>query len=145
MRFMIILKGTLYDRQSPPIHSSWPRWASSTKSSSRLASCWRWTVSNPAPKAHASNSPARTAPSSTAHSPRLRSHLRGFWIWQVKSLEEAITEAGLNKARTLTTLTTKSKSGRSVRWKTSQTSCPKREIQYKKAKRAELPLQTANK
>src|SRR5580692_625209 len=55
-----------------PIHRSWPTWASTTKSSSRLASCSPSMASIPAPKAHASNSPASPAPSPTAPSPRPR-------------------------------------------------------------------------
>src|SRR6266478_9291227 len=47
-------------------------------------------ASIPAPKAHASNSPASLVPPSTAPSPRPRSSSPGFSILQVKSLEEAI-------------------------------------------------------
>ena len=47
----------------------------------------------------------------------------GFAILQVKSLEEAI--GGSSVAPTAAPATTKSKSARSLRWKTSHLSCPK--------------------
>jgi hypothetical protein len=46
----------------------------------------------------------------------------GFSILQVKSLEEA---SGSSVAPTAAPATTKSKSARSLRWKTSHPSCPK--------------------
>ena len=50
--------------------------------------------------------------------------IAGFWIWQVKSLEEAIewVKRSPNSPRGANP---KSKSARSSRWKTSHPSCPK--------------------
>ena len=49
--------------------------------------------------------------------------IAGFWIWQVKSLEEAIE--WVKRCPNCTPATPKSKSVRSLRWKTSHPSCPK--------------------
>ncbi len=49
--------------------------------------------------------------------------IAGFSILQVKSLEEAIE--WVKRAPTAAPATTKSKSARSLRWKTSHPSCPK--------------------
>ena len=58
--------------------------------------------------------------------------IAGFWILQVKSLEEAIE--WVKRCPTRTPATPKSKSARSLRWKTSPPSCPKNRSSTKYAR-----------
>src|SRR5580692_10683766 len=106
-----------------PIHSSWPRWATSTKSSSRRASCSPPMASIPAPKAHASNSPASLVPSSTAPSPSPRSSSQASRSG--RSSPSKRPSSGSSAPPTPAPPTPKSKSARSLRWRNSHPSCPK--------------------
>ena len=69
--------------------------------------------------------------------------IAGFSILQVKSLEEAI-EWVKRAPNCSPAATPKSKSARSLRWKTSRPSCPKSRSSTKWTKRAGLPNQTAS-
>ncbi len=78
---------------------------------------------HPAPKAHASNSPASLVPSSTAPSPRPRSS--SLASRSCRSSPSERPSSGSSVAPTAAPATTKSKSARSSRWKTWRPSCPK--------------------
>jgi hypothetical protein len=67
----------------------------------------------------------------------------GFWIWQVKSLEEAIE--WVKRAPTSSTADYEIEIRQVGEMEDFAPILTEEEIQYKKAKRAELPNQTANK
>ena len=69
--------------------------------------------------------------------------IAGFWIWKVKSLEEAIE--WVKRCPNPHGATPKSKSARSLRWKTSRPSCPKRRSSTKSRNGLSCHCQTVNK
>jgi hypothetical protein len=100
-------------------------------------------ASIPVPKAHASKSPASLVPSSTAPSPRPKRLVAGFWLWKVKSLEEAIEWA--KRCPNPHASDSEIEIRQVFEMEDFAPILSEEQIQYKVAKRAEMPNQTANK
>ena len=91
MRFMIMVRATKdSEAASSRTRSFWPRWASSTRSSSRPASCWPAKGSSRAPRARACRFSGTKRTVIDGPFAETKELIAGFWIWKVKSKEEAI-------------------------------------------------------
>ena len=66
------------------------RWASTTKSWSTPASCWPARGCTRSSKGKRVRFGGRSARSSTGRSPRPSELVAGFWLWQVKIMDEAV-------------------------------------------------------
>ncbi len=97
---------------------------------------------HPFPKAHASDSPGSLVRLDGPFT-EAKELVAGFWIWQVKSLEEAIE--WVKRCPNPHNVDSEIEIRQIFEMEDFAPILSKEEIQYKIAKRAELPNQTANK
>ena len=94
MRVMVLVKASERERGRACCRrpSSSPRWASSTRSWSRPASCWPATACSRARRASGCASAVRAAASTVMDGPfaETKELVAGYWIWQVSSMDEAV-------------------------------------------------------
>ena len=92
MRFMIIVEATKESEAGslPDQRSCWPRWATSTRSWSRRASCTAGEGLQPSSKGARVAVPGAKRTVIDGPFTETKELIAGFWLWQVKSKEEAI-------------------------------------------------------
>ena len=91
MRVMVMVKATrIPKRASCPSEQLLPRWASSTRSWSRRASCSPARGCTRARKGKRVRFSGEEAPSFDGPFAETKELIAGYWMWQVKSMDEAV-------------------------------------------------------